>query len=56
MGDGSDWYAGIQSSHGVINLHFVYTSVTVFSLCYWRGFLTPCHEGEGEGEMVVWPS
>ena len=21
-----------------------------------RGFLTPCHEGEGEGEMVAWPS
>ena len=20
------------------------------------GFLTPCHEGEGEGEMVAWPS
>ena len=20
------------------------------------GFLTPCHAGEGEGEMVAWPS
>ena len=30
VGDGSDWYTGIQSSHGVINLHFVYTLVTVF--------------------------
>ena len=29
VGDGSDWYIGIQSSHGVINLHFVYTLVTV---------------------------
>ena len=29
LGDGSDWYTGIQSSHGVINLHFVYTLVTV---------------------------
>ena len=27
--DGSDWYTGIQSSHGVINLHFVHTLVTV---------------------------
>ena len=24
--------------------------------CYGRGFLTPCPEGEGEGEMVAWPS
>ena len=29
VGDGSDWYTGIQSSHRVINLHFVYTLVTV---------------------------
>ena len=29
VGDGSDCYTGIQSSHGVINLHFVYTLVTV---------------------------
>ena len=25
----SDWNTGVQSSHGVINLHFVYTLVTV---------------------------
>ena len=29
VGDGSDWCTGIQSSHEVINLHFVYTLVTV---------------------------
>ena len=28
----SDWNTVVQSSHGVINLHFVYTLVTVFSL------------------------
>ena len=32
VGDGSDWNTGVPSSHGVINLHFVYTLVTVFSL------------------------
>ena len=30
--DGSDWNTGAGSSHGVINLHFVYTS-SLFSLC-----------------------
>ena len=32
VGDGSDWNTGVQSSHGVIDLHFVYILVTVFSL------------------------
>ena len=30
--DGSDWNTGAQSSHGVINLHFVYT-LSLFLVC-----------------------
>ena len=31
VGDGSDWNTGAQSSHGVLNLHFVYT-LSLFDL------------------------
>ena len=40
-------------------LHLCFLRLTIPPLhtkCYRRGFLTPCHEGEGEGEMVAWPS
>ena len=40
-------------------LHLCFLRLTIPPLhtkCYGRGFLTPCHEGEGEGEMVAWPS
>ena len=41
-------------------LHLCFLRLTIPPLhtkCYkGGGGLTPCHEGEGEGEMVAWPS
>ena len=49
----------------IINFYLLFLSASVLpqtdnptaaTKCYGGGFLTPCHEGEGEGEMIAWPS
>ena len=34
MGDGKHWIIGVQGSHGVINLHFVYTLSLLLQFVY----------------------
>ena len=33
-GDGKHWITGVQGSHGVINLHFVYTLLLLLQFVY----------------------
>ena len=46
----------------VFALYYCFCTLLQISLYFYNktvtggGGLTPCHEGEGEGEMVAWPS